>query len=241
MVHLVYPVGPGRGDLLKYALRSLAVHGAASGLDIAVSVVGHLPDYVDPDAVGHLHIPRLGADPFTHVWECWRALPAYLPEWWWMNDDFFLTGPLADALVHRHRGPLADYVVSLQGRPGTAPWRQRAAALQSALSEHRPEAVDPLCWETHRPMYASARAVIEAADWMRHVDVRATKVALRSLFGVFEGYEGRPVAPAPDPKIDTASAVVLPTPVVSMSPRAWRGRPGEAIRAMFPVPSPWER
>lgn len=239
MVHLVYPVGPDRGDLLRYSLRSLDAH--ARDTDIMVTIVGHLPDYVDPAAVGHLQVPRLGSDPFTHVWECWRALPAYLSEWWWMNDDFFFTGDLADALVHRHRGNLAAYVSSLTGRPGVAPWRTRAAALLRALAEHRPEAGEPLCWETHRPMYASASAVIEAAEWARRASVNPTRVALRSLFNVFEGYEGRVVAPAPDPKIDTVQAVEIPAPVVSVSPRAWRTAPGEAIRARYPHPSPWER
>lgn len=238
MAHLVYPVGPGRGDLLRYALRSLEAH--AAGTYYSITVVGHLPDYIDPDAVTHINVPKVGADPFRHVWALWQATAARRDAWWWMNDDFFLTGPVEDALVHRHRGTLAAYVESLKGRPGTAPWRQRAAALDAALDDLPAPGDSRWCWETHRPMYASARAVLAAAEWCERIGADPSKMALRSMFNVFEGYSWREIAAEPDPKLDTIQAVPLPTPVVSVSPRAWRGRPGEAIRSMFPEPSPWE-
>ncbi len=240
MLHLVYPVGPRRGDLLKYALRSLDAHGGALDMEIQVTIVGHLPDYVDPHSVRHLRTPD-DPDPFRHVWEAWFTTAANTLDWWWMNDDFMFTGPVADALVHRHRGQLASYVAALRGKPGTAPWRTRGANLLRALAEYGPTDTEPLCWETHRPMYASAGSVMAASEWARKIRTDPSKLAIRSMINVFEGYHARAVEAGPDPKIDTIKAVELPTPIVSVSARSWRTKTGEAIRAMYPRPSLWER
>lgn len=236
MTTLVYPVGHGRGDLLRYSLRSVA-HAAPAELPDIV-LVGECPDYINPATVTFLASSQ-AFGPFVNVWVAWQRAAAHLgrdTEFWWMNDDFFITAPmLADALIDAHRGPLDAFCAGLDGKPGVGPWRRRARASWGLLQAHGKS--DVMCWETHRPMRAAGADVMSAAAALKRYGIKGADVAQRTLIATLAGRDGEHLH---DPKTDERTAGAVDVPLVSTGPRAWAGPIGEDIRGRFPNPSPWE-
>lgn len=236
MTTLVYPVGHGRGDLLRYSLRSVARATGADSVDVVI--VGECPDYIDPSTVTFLESSQAHG-PFVNTWIAWRRAAAALgadTEFWWMNDDFFITsGFLHEALIDAHRGPLDAYVKALDGKAGVGPWRRRARAAWGLLQAHG--RTGAMCWEAHRPMRATGGDVMRAAAALTRYDMQGADVAQRTLIATLGDREGEHLN---DPKIDARVGEPY-YPLTSVGPRAWGGPHGEALRARFPDPSPWER
>lgn len=236
MTILVYPVGPARGELLRYSLRSVAANIDGRALPRIV-VIGELPDYIDPGTVEYL--PGVGGrGPFAAVWAAWRAAARHLDgagTWWWWNDDFFLTGPAATGLIQAHRGSLDQFIKRLEGRGNYAAWRVRAA--RSAYVLDAEGICDPLCWEAHRPLRTTSADVDAAAEALARHRLDGARVAVRTLIGGLAAYTG---ADLPDPKTESANGV-FHYPIMSTGPRAWSGHVGEQLRGRYDTPSPWER
>jgi hypothetical protein len=237
MTTLVYPVGHGRGDLLRYSLRSVARAAAAELPDIVL--VGECPDYINRDAVRFIESSQ-AYGPFVNVWVAWQRTAAALgrdAEWWWMNDDFFVTAEsLGDALIDAHRGPLDAFCAALDGKPGVGPWRRRARAAGGLLAAQG--FASPMSWEAHRPMRASGQDVLWAAAVLRRYGMKGADVAQRTLIATLGGRTGVHLL---DPKTDERGPGTWWSPLTSTGPRAWAGPIGDDIRSRFPEPSPWER
>lgn len=237
MTTLVYPVGHGRGDLLRYSLRSVAYAAPATLPDIVI--VGECPDYIDPAAVTFIESSQ-ARSPFHNVWLAWQRTASALgadAEWWWMNDDFFVTAPTLDvALIDAHRGPLDAFLTALEGRPGVGPWRKRAWAASGLLRAQGFE--DIMCWEAHRPMRACGGDVVRAVAALNRFNMSGPEVAHRTLIATVGRREGVAMA---DPKTDERTCGPIDDPLASVGPRAWAGPIGERLRSWFPYPSPWER
>jgi hypothetical protein len=237
MTTLVYPVGHGRGDLLRYSLRSVA-HAAPAELPDVV-LVGECPDYINPAAVTYLASSQ-AFGPFVNVWVAWQRTAAALgadTEWWWMNDDFFITSTnLDDALIDAHRGPLDAFCAALDGKPGVGPWRRRARAAGGLLAAQG--YASPMSWEAHRPMRASGQDVRWAAAVLKRYGMKGADVAQRTLIATMGAREGVHLA---DPKTDERGEGPIDDLLASTGSRAWAGPIGERIRSWFPNPSPWER
>lgn len=237
MTTLVYPVGHGRGDLLRYSLRSVAYAAPAELPDIVL--VGECPDYIDRKAVTFLESSQ-AFGPFINTWVAWQRTVAHLgadTEFWWMNDDFFVTCPsLGDALIDAHRGPLDAYVSALDGKAGVGPWRRRARAAWGVLQAigYR----EAMSWEAHRPMRAAGADVLNAAAALKRYGMKGGDVAQRTIIATIGNRTGKHLA---DPKTDERGAGPIDDPLASVGPRAWAGPIGERIREWFPYPSPWER
>lgn len=234
MTLIVYPCGPGRGDLLRYSLRSLAA-AAGPGLPEVV-LIGEIPPYIDRTALRVIPMVQR-TDKFANVWRAWEvAGRLFEGEWWWFNDDFILGADLDVALVDAHRGSLESFCNDLARRRDVTMYRTRA---QAALDVLRAEGyAEPMNWEAHRPLrMRGGRAVWLAGDVCRRHGVAPDKVAVRTLIATIDGRD----SPAlPDPKNDDRAGV-LAGPLVSLGPRAWRGNHGRLIREQFDKPSPWER
>lgn len=237
MTTLVYPVGHGRGDLLRYSLRSVAYAAPAELPHIVL--VGECPDYINRDAVVFLESSQ-AYGPFVNTWVAWQRVALELgpdPDFWWMNDDFFVTCPaLGDALIDAHRGPLDAFCAALDGKPGVGPWRRRARAAWGLLRANGYDS--PMSWEAHRPMRASGLDVMRAAEALKRYGMKGADVAQRTLIATLAGRAGEHLH---DPKTDERTAGAVDVPLVSTGPRAWAGPIGEDIRGRFPNPSPWER
>lgn len=237
MTTLVYPVGHGRGDLLRYSLRSVAYAAGDELPDIVI--VGECPDYINRDTVTFLESSQAHG-PFVNVWMAWqrtaRALGAGV-EFWWMNDDFFVTAPsLGDALIDAHRGALDAFCAALDGKPGVGPWRRRARATGGLLAAHGH--VDVMCWEAHRPMRAASGDVFRAETALAQYGMKPGDAAQRTLIATLGGRTGVAMR---DPKTDERDCGPIADPLASTGPRAWAGPIGERIRQWFPYASPWER
>lgn len=232
----MYPVGRGRGDLLKYSLRSL--YEASAGVALPyVLLVGELPEYIDPRTVNHAPILQ-GSDRFVNVWRAWQkaAAEAEGREWWWLNDDFMLTGTLAEALVDTHRGCLRGFCDSLSRLGGIAMYRRRAEAAMGVLQAEGYASPDN--WEAHNPIRANGYLVSAVAAMCRRHDLTPDQVAVRTMIATIDERAGLPVA---DPKIDHPREHRLPHPVASIGPKGWRTTAGRTVRDRWPEPSPWER
>lgn len=237
MLTLVYPLGRGRGQVLRWSLRS--VHTAAAGRPVRIVLIGHVPDYIRPRAPG-LEIIRVpqGRDTFTNVWTAWQkaadALDGRGEGWWWMNDDFFVTGALDAALTSAHLGPLRTWVDMIEGRGNYSAWVQRAECAYTVLTS---AGYEPMSWETHRPMYVEPGDVYKARHFLAEARVEPCSIAQRTVIATVAGRDG----PAwHDPKIGGRTGKVH-TPLVSTSPTAWKGPFGRQLRARWLRRSPWER
>lgn len=237
MTTLVYPVGHGRGDLLRYSLRSVA---RAAGGDLPdIVIVGECPDYINAGTVTFLESSQ-AFGPFVNVWVAWQRAARHLgaaAEFWWMNDDFFVTaGTLGEALIDAHRGPLDAYCAALDGKPGVGPWRRRARAAGGVLGAHGYDA--PMSWEAHRPMRAAGGDVMRAEVALARYGMKGADVAQRTLIATMGGRTGEHLI---DPKTDERGPGIWHAPLTSTGPRAWAGPIGDDIRSWFPDASPWER
>lgn len=235
MITLVYPVGRGRGQLLRWSLRS--VHAADPGAEVRIIICGALPDYINRRAHGLTVVPvPQGRNVFANVWGAWERAADTADAggpWYWMNDDFFLTGPLADALAPAHLGPLKGWIQAIGG-PDVSLWIRRA---QRALDVLMAAGHDPMCWETHRPLYVEPGNVYAARAFLADAGIAPRDVAQRTIIATLAGLTGPAL---PDPKIGPRDGPIL-TPLVSTSPTSWKGPLGRAIRAAYPRRSPWER
>jgi hypothetical protein len=235
MITLVYPVGRGRGQMLRWSLRS--VHAAAAGAEVRIVICGALPDYINRRAPGLIvvAVPQ-GRNVFENVWGAWERAADTVDRdgpWWWMNDDFFMTGALPDALAPSHLGPLKGWIQAIGGQ-GVSLWVRRA---QTALDALMAAGHDPMCWETHRPLYVDPGNVYGARHFLAEAGIAPRDVAQRTVIATLAGRTGPAL---PDPKIGPREGPML-SPLVSTSPTSWKGPLGRQIRAAFPHRSPWER
>lgn len=229
---LVYPVGRGRGELLRYALRTLAAHTTHDKVDLVI--IGERPDYLDANRIRFIPTNQ-GRDQFVNIWRAWRAAAVSLDEWWWMNDDFMIGAALEHVLVHAHRGPLTAFCEALERRRDIGPWRRRARAAHDAL--RGAGYASAMSWEAHRPMYATAGDVERAEAFLAETGLDGPAVAERTLISTLAGRAGDHLA---DPKFNDRRGQ-LAGPVVSLGPGAWRGESGRIIRGLYDEASPWER
>jgi hypothetical protein len=235
MTLIIYPCGRGRGDLLRYSLRSLA---AAAGPEVPeVLLIGDIPDYIDRTAL-HVRPMSQHSGKFVNVWRSWETAASLEPDrqWWWFNDDFIVTGALAETLVDTHRGSLQSFCEALARRTDVAVYRRRAEAALRLL--RREDYADPLNWEAHTPLRAHAGLVEAAARLCERHDTDPSEAAVRTLIATIDGRTGLAV---PDPKVEHPREHRLPYPLASPGPRAWHGSAGREVRERFPKPSPWER
>lgn len=237
MITLVYPLGRGRGQMLRWSLRS--VHAAAADAEVRVVICGIVPDYINRRAPG-LHVVPVpqGRNAFANVWGAWERAADTVDRdgpWWWMNDDFFLTGELHDALAPAHLGPLKAWIQAIGGGGGNVSmWIRRA---QRALDALMAAGHDPMCWETHRPLYVEPGNVYAARHFLAETGLDPAEVAQRTVIATLAGRGGTAL---PDPKVGPRDGP-MHSPLVSTSPTSWKGPLGRTIRARWPHRSPWER
>lgn len=232
MTTLVYPHGRGRGDLLRYALRTLGAHTAEGEVDVVV--IGERPTWLDTDRVAFVPVVQ-GRDQFVNIWAAWEAAATHLVDWWWMNDDFLVGAGLEHVLTHAHRGPLTAFCEALERRNHVGPWRRRARAACDVLAGAG--YVDAMSWEAHRPMYATAEDVAAAALFLAEHALAGPAVAERTLIATLARRGGEHLF---DPKFNDPRGQLC-GPVVSLGPAAWRGDAGRIVRGLYTTPSRWER
>lgn len=234
MTTLVFPHGADRDGTLLWSLRSVAANYDPAGLDVVVA--GYVPEWLDKTAAVGLHVPQRPNRAMLNVWNALVAAANFIGEgpFVLMNDDFFATAA-ADLGAVTNRGPAADHVEALRADPSRSLYRSRLRRSVYVLAQSGVDA--PASWETHTPLPVSGAAVRAADAAMRAHHLAPGVVAQRTLMAELAGMEGRPVD---DPKVYTNEAVPIPVPWVSTSPVSWHGATGEAVRATYLTPSPWE-
>ncbi len=227
---IVYPVRPGDiNEELRFSLRSLAANYPEHG---KVWVVGHVPPWL----TGVGHIPgNASANPRENVYNNILAAcrhPEVSDRFIVMNDDFFLTEPMATIPV-AYRGTLADHLhlPRLRVNPQSW-WRQSLLTTQVCL-----QAVgypEPLSYELHVPFPVVKHRMRDTLAHFAHI-TPANPPQWRTLYGNL--HVDDPVQ-MPDSKVFRNAPIR--TPFHSTTDLSWRHFKA-AFTAMFPEPSPYER
>lgn len=225
---VIYTVGAGGSDELRYSLRSLAnlPHDQ-------VWIAGVLPDWVT--GVRHIPVPQRG-DRWANATAAWLAAcrePEVSDPFVYFNDDFFVLAPVTEVPL-MHRGPVDDVVKRIR----TDGHRRAMTDTAAWLATHPVKTV--LAYDLHTPMVvgkAKFAEVLEAAA------ASPRRLLPKTMYGnLHVRAKGKQVADAkvhdggelPAPELLPAGAFV------STSDAAWKLAAGEQIRTMFPDPSPYE-
>jgi len=224
---VVYVVGAGGSDELRYSLRSLVnlPHDQ-------VWIAGVLPDWVT--GVRHIPVAQRG-NRWANAAAAWLAAcnePEVSDPFVYMNDDFFVVAPMAEVPL-LHRGPAADVVKQIR----TDGHRRAMADTEAWLASQRVKQV--LAYDLHTPMVVGKEkfaAVLAAAA------ASPRRLLPKTMYGnLHVRAKGKQAADAKVHDGELPAAELLAAGAfVSTSDAAWKAVAGEQIRAMFPGPSPYE-
>jgi hypothetical protein len=209
-----------------------------TGTDTVELVVsGHIPDWLDTAAAAAVHSPQQPRRPEHNVWNALLAACRLLGpgvDFVYMHDDYFATAK-PDFSARVHAGAAAAHIDRMRGRLDMTPFRSRLARTVAFLRARG--RVEPASWETHTPLPLNTDDVTAAAAALAAVNLPGSTVAQRTLIAELAGHTGEAIT---DVKVRDVLDGPLPTPWVSTGTAAWAGQLGDALRARFTTPSPWE-
>lgn len=236
MTVLVYVHGAGRPDELRWSLRSVAEHTPPASVEVIVA--GHIPDWLDEQALVAVRSPQQPRRAMVNVWNALVAACNVLgpnADFVYMHDDYFATAA-PDLRARVNAGPAPRHIDLMRASPAMTPFRARLSRTVNFLRVRG--RASPASWETHTPLPLNTSDVFEAAREMKAVNFTPGVVAQRTLIAELAGHTGEAIT---DVKVRGASlAGPVPAPWVSTGNAAWNGELGEQIRATLSVPSPWE-
>jgi hypothetical protein len=222
---IVYPVGPGPREWLRYSLRSTAEHLPHR----TAWIVGTVPRWISPGA------GRIWRDQDTVKWDAARQnfLSACRTEmvsdqFLLFNDDFFIRKPVG-AVPVMHRGPLREQLdrwSSAGLRGGYVTGMREVLRILTTIGIR-----EPLSYDLHLPMPVDKKLWLEAdatATELRDPNVKAR--FSRTFYGNYCGLGGDQVD---DVKVTAATAAPGPGPYLSTDPASWSGLAGRQIRRQF--------
>lgn len=235
---VVYVLGPGAGEELRYSLRSLrnVPHGT-------VWIFGTAP----PDWVtGVQHVPVLGRRnrfiSTTHNLQAACEHTEVSDDFLLFNDDFYVMRPVAQVPLF-HRGTCDELIRRMQwadGRYMAGMRRVRDLCRRSGV-EH------PLCYEVHTPMPVEKSRMLELLTSPEFFSDRqpadladSSHAHKRTLYGNLMACDREPVRTT-DPKVHTRRGGFDPA-AMFLSTDRWFPNSDIArhIAAALPDPSPYE-
>ena len=234
---VVYLVRPGDDNQeLRYSLRSLRnlPHNR-------VWVAGYKPSWVTN--VGYVESPQHWSKYVNSTKNLLAACdhPAISGRFALFNDDFFVLQPVCEVPT-LHRGPVADVVADYNRRHGPTKMSDhyRQGMVSTARILERWGCEKPLSYELHVPMVVEGAVMAEAVRKAIEMDRRIVALHKRTLYGNVAGIGGEQSA---DVKILGRDRMWPEgSTFVSTEDESFRnGAVGEAIRSLFPDPSPYER
>lgn len=238
---LVFMVRASREyEELRYALRSMAAHLPHE----RVWVYGGRPSWLS-DRVIHVPVTQ-GGRAHANTAQVTAAIGgnrSLSERFYWCHDDMFVLAPVASVpVMWRCEWPEWEAAAAVRTRGVGDPYgpaKTRATAEVLAAFGKRPR----YSYELHMPMPVERDVLAELVQAVTVYDPRALeRVQKRSLYGNWADAGGRPAA---DVKIrGLGKATTLPAGAVftSTNDAGFRfSAVGEAIRAAFPDPSPYER
>lgn len=232
---LVYVLGPGGDEELRYSLRSVAAHLPHR----RVWVAGRRPDWVR--GVGHVPVPQARTK-FENSTANLRAAAEHggVSEGFvYLNDDFFVLAAVERVPV-LHAGP-APVPAPRPARPGRRParhasYREGMAATVALLAGW---GIGPvLSYDLHVPMPMTKTLLLEALEAAQGSGIVA--LHKRTLYGNLHAIGGERAA---DCKIAARSGVWPDGAVfASTTNRSFtHGEAGRRIRGMFAEPCRYEQ
>lgn len=168
---VVFCIGPlAKRDEFQYALRSLRhiEHGN-------VWIVGHRPTWVR----NVIYVPFRRPEKWkmlTDVWHAIAEIDDLSPTFYYSEDDYFITKPVAGTIPNYYVNTLRERV-ALQherGKQGTG-WTKSLEATLEVLQAHGHD--DPLMYDVHIPM------LVEKATIPLHMDDGTRPLRFRTLIG----------------------------------------------------------
>lgn len=203
-----------------------------------VWVVGYKPRWLAAE-VGY--VPTLQRGPKHHnTWGNWVAAaghPEISAEFTLMNDDFFVTAPVADVPV-LHRGP-ADEMIKWYAANRLASHKIRLSYTVQVL--RRAGVAEPLfSYELHTPMVIDRHLLAAGIGELKRAGFAGHNVAKRTWYGNLAGVGGER---ARDVKVmgPKDGMPESPWPLLSTAPLAWGGLVGGTLRQRYGAPSRYER
>lgn len=232
---LVYIVKASENnEELRHSLRTVAENLPHR----RVWLVGYRPRWIDP-GVGY--VPTLQRGPKHHnTWNNWTAAARHAEisdEFVLMNDDFFVTAPVADVPV-LHRGP-AEEAIAWYGKHRLTSHRMRMAYTVQVL--RRAGLNGPLfSYELHTPMVVDRHLLAAGITELRSARFTGHNLAKRTWYGNLAGVGGER---AHDVKVmgPKDGMPESPWPLLSTSPHGWAGLVGGTLRQRFGAPCRYER
>lgn len=231
---VVYLVGPGEREQMRYSLRSLAnlPH------DI-VWIVGCRPSWL-AHGTKYLPVPRHPVK--------WQSAAANLrracsyapisPDFILMNDDFYIMDPV-DEVEALHRGPIVEVHRRAVSKAGDS--RYAAGMIES----HRIlttvyDIKEPVHYGLHLPIVYNKYRLLETLDVSERLrDPRVQATDIRTMYGNLTGLGGRQVEDVKLHKHQLGFQNDLP--YRSTSPATWASSDTDFIRAAFQEPCGHER
>lgn len=206
-----------RNEELRYSLRSLAnlAHGA-------VWCVGYKPAWVDAGFVPTERIvPR-----FHNAINALRTACEVTPEFVLMDDDFYITEPIAEVPANHH-GTLEQRAQTAHGTG----YRDSLSATAKYLARHGKPALN---YELHQPILIDSARMADVLDATKD---QSTPLQARSLYA---NWWGIPSTEAEDCKVRAKTDPLPAGPFLSTEDGAFSAvRP--YLQSFFPDPSPYER
>jgi hypothetical protein len=216
------PVGRGRTDSLRWAVRALEAH---TPVDFLVTV-GERPTTIRPDV--HFDRPNTSKPPIVNTSAHLRHVAERLTEpFVWSADDIFPLAPWTPT-VHVRRYPISQHLADF---PRVAGYSDGVREAVKVLTEwgHDPGVVP--CGPIHRPILLHPERIL------RCLDALSPSGSWLTLYPVLADV----VVPADDCKIVSGSAVPRDDiDCVSTEGRSWKGATGQFVRARLSSPSRWE-
>lgn len=222
---LVYIVRAGENDELRWSLRSAAVHLAHE----RVWVVGGGPGWLTGvERIPNRDSPRKRIAALAGLLAACRH-PGISDEFVLMNDDFYVTEPIA-SVPALHIGDLNKTITQIP--PGSA--RHRGLA-ETARVLVRRGVQDALCYEGHYPLVVHKGGMCDALMAAGHSDL----IHPRTVYGNVAKIGGTLTS---DCKVRDSQSSLPGGPFASTSDETFaHGLVGQQLREMFPVPSRYER
>jgi len=231
---VVYIVGPGEREFLRYSLRSLVnlPHDR-------VFIVGERPGWVSPETVTHIQTKQVTPKwaSATHNMMTAAECKDISEEFVFMNDDFFIIRPI-DHVPALNRGTLSEVIEEVTATVGNSSWVQGMHETRRMLVAAGYD--DPLCYELHVPMVFRKPYLRQAILWgtaRRNPSTRARMT--RTVYGNIHHVGGETAA---DVKLHSRQlSVETDLPFRSSAPDTWRTGTLNDIRDMFPSKCVYER
>jgi hypothetical protein len=230
---VVYVVGPGEREWLRYSLRSLdnLPHDQ-------VWIVGECPNWVNTEQVNFVRTVRKKPKWVSATLNMKSAAlnPAISEDIVLMNDDFFVTQPI-DSVPVLHRGYMTDVVESVLPVVGNSSWAQGMRNIGVMLEAEG--YAKPLCYELHVPMPMQKQLLREAIEWGESRRLPTSRTFMvRTIYGNIHSIGGDLVS---DVKIyRNRESIQEDMPFRSSAPTTWNTAFTNSIRSTFPRKSKYE-